>query len=125
MMLDIVVVAIGGAIGSVSRYLIGNFISKNYHGSFPMGTFLINILGCFLMGLFMSALIQKELTDTTWRLFLCVGLLGGFTTYSSFGYEALTMMTQGKTLMAGMYAGCSIVVGLFAAITGMLVAKVL
>lgn len=125
MMLDIVVVAIGGAIGSVSRYLIGNFISKNYHGSFPMGTFLINILGCFLMGFFMSALIQKELTDTTWRLFLCVGLLGGFTTYSSFGYEALTMMTQGKTLMAGMYAGCSIVVGLFAAITGMLVAKVL
>lgn len=124
-MLDLIVVAIGGAVGSVARYLIGNFVSKNYHGSFPIGTFFINIVGCFLMGFFMSSLIQKEMADTTWRLFLCVGLLGGFTTYSSFGYEAITMLTQGKTLMAGMYAGCSVVVGLFAAITGMIVAKVL
>ncbi len=123
-MLDLVVVAIGGAVGSVARYLIGNFVSKNYHGSFPIGTFFINIVGCFLMGFFMSSLIQKEMADTTWRLFLCVGLLGGFTTYSSFGYEAITMLTQGKTLMAGMYAGCSVVVGLFAAITGMIVAKI-
>lgn len=124
-MLDLIVVAIGGAVGSVARYLIGNFVSKNYHGSFPIGTFFINIVGCFLMGFFMSSLIQKEMADTTWRLFLCVGLLGGFTTYSSFGYEAITMLTQGKTLMAGMYAGCSVVVGLFAAITGMIVAKML
>ena len=122
-MLDLVVVAIGGAIGSVSRYMIGNFITKNYHGSFPIGTFAINILGCFLMGIFMSSLIQREVVDTTWRLFLCVGLLGGFTTFSSFGYEAITMLTQGKTMMAGMYAGCSVVAGLFSAITGMMVAK--
>jgi CrcB protein len=63
------------------------------------------------------------MVDTTWRLFLCVGLLGGFTTFSSFGYEAITMLTQGKTMMAGMYAGCSVVAGLFAAITGMMVTK--
>lgn len=54
---------------------------------------------------------------------MCVGLLGGFTTFSSFGYEALTMLSNGKLMMAGMYAGCSVVAGLFAAITGMLVAK--
>lgn len=122
-MLDLVVVAIGGAIGSVTRYMLGNFITKNYHGSFPVGTFAINILGCFLMGLCMSSLIQKEMAETTWRLFLCVGLLGGFTTFSSFGYEAITMLSNGKTLMAGMYAGCSVVAGLFSAITGMMVAK--
>lgn len=122
-MLDLIVVAIGGAVGSVTRYLIGNFVSKNYHGSFPIGTFFINIVGCFLMGLFMSSLIQKEMVDTSWRLFLCVGLLGGFTTFSSFGYEALTMLSNGKLMMAGMYAGCSIVAGVFAAITGMMVSK--
>lgn len=122
-MLDLIVVAIGGAVGSVTRYLIGNFVSKNYHGSFPIGTFFINIVGCFLMGLFMSSLIQKEMVDTSWRLFLCVGLLGGFTTFSSFGYEALTMLSNGKLMMAGMYAGCSVVAGLFAAITGMMVSK--
>ncbi|MBQ9763726.1 MAG: fluoride efflux transporter CrcB [Phascolarctobacterium sp.] len=124
-MLDLIVVAIGGAVGSVSRYLLGNYISKNYHGSYPIGTFFINIVGCFLMGLFMSSLIQKEIVDTTWRLFLCVGLLGGFTTFSSFGYEALTMLSNGKLMMAGMYAGCSVVAGLFAALTGMLAAKML
>lgn len=122
-MLDLIVVAIGGAVGSVTRYLIGNFVSKNYHGSFPIGTFFINIVGCFLMGLFMSSLIQKEMVDTSWRLFLCVGLLGGFTTFSSFGYEALTMLSNGKLMMAGMYAGCSVVAGLFAAITGMMMSK--
>ncbi len=122
-MLDLIVVAIGGAIGSVSRYMLGNFITKNYHGNFPIGTFAINILGCFLMGIFMSSLIQREMVDTTWRLFLCVGLLGGFTTFSSFGYEAITMLSQGKTMMAGMYAGCSVVAGLVSAITGMMVAK--
>lgn len=122
-MMELVVVAIGGAIGSVSRYLLGNLIQRNFGGSFPMGTFLINILGCFLMGLCMSALVESELENTTWRLFLCIGLLGGFTTFSSFGYDALTMLSKGKTIMAGMYAGCSVVGGLFAAMTGMLVAK--
>ncbi|MBQ7883821.1 MAG: fluoride efflux transporter CrcB [Phascolarctobacterium sp.] len=123
MMLDLVVVAIGGAIGSVFRYLLGNFLSKNYQGKFSLGSFAINILGCFLMGMFMSGLIQRELEETTWKLYLCIGLLGGFTTFSSFGYDALTMLSKGKTMMAGMYAGCSVVAGLFAAITGMLVAK--
>ena len=113
-MLDLVVVAIGGAIGSVSRYLIGNFIAKNYHGSFPVGTFTINILGCFLMGMFMSSLIQKEMVDTTWRLFLGVGLLGGFTTFSSFALETDQLMRNGHAQTAFCYVIASIVCGVAA-----------
>lgn len=125
MMIDILVVAVGGALGAVGRHLIGTYISKSFSGSFPMGTFFINVMGCFLMGLLMSSLIQKELADTTWRLFLCVGVLGGFTTFSSFGYEALTMLYAGKTMMAGLYAGSSVIAGLFSAGTGMLLARML
>ena len=124
-MLDLVVVAIGGVIGSVGRYLLGNYLSKNRQGKSSPGSFAINILGCFLMGLLMSGLIQREMEETTWKLYLCIGLLGGFTTFSSFAYDALTMLSKGKTIMASMYAGCSVVAGLFAAITGMLVTRLL
>lgn len=124
-MVDIIVVAVGGAIGAVGRHLIGTYISKSFSGSFPMSTFLINIVGCFLMGLLMSSVVQKEIAETTWRLFLCVGVLGGFTTFSSFGYEALSMLYAGKTMMAGLYAGSSVIAGLFSAGTGMLVARLL
>ena len=122
-MLDIIVVIIGVAIGCIARYLLGNFISQKYQGKAPVGTFSINILGCFLMGIFMSSLIQKEMVETTWKLYLCIGLLGGYTTYSSFGYDAIVMLQKGKTMMAGMYAGCGVVAGLFSAITGMMVTK--
>lgn len=87
-MMEIISVAVGGALGAVCRYLLGNFISRASGSTLPWGTFAINIIGCFCMGLLMTLIVERGMLPAAWRLFLCVGLLGGFTTFSSFGYES-------------------------------------
>ena len=94
-MMEILSVAVGGALGAVCRYLLGNFISRASGSALPWGTFAINIIGCFCMGLLMTLVVERGLLPAAWRLFLCVGLLGGFTTFSSFGYESLMLLTEG------------------------------
>lgn len=99
-MMEILSVAVGGALGAVCRYLLGNFISRMSGSALPWGTFAINIIGCFCMGLLMTLIVERGLLPAAWRLFLCVGLLGGFTTFSSFGYESLMLLTEGNIAAA-------------------------
>lgn len=99
-MMEILSVAVGGALGAVCRYLLGNFISRASGSALPWGTFAINIIGCFCMGLLMTLVVERGLLPAAWRLFLCVGLLGGFTTFSSFGYESLMLLTEGNIAAA-------------------------
>lgn len=121
--MELILVALGGALGAVCRYLAGNAISKAVGSALPWGTFWINIGGCFAMGLLMTVIVERGLLPAAWRLFLCVGLLGGFTTFSSFGYEALMLLTEGNIFAAAGYAGGSVVLGLVAAGVGVLAAK--
>ena len=121
--MELILVALGGALGAVCRYLAGNAISKAVGSALPWGTFLINLGGCFAMGLLMTVIVERELLPAAWRLFLCVGLLGGFTTFSSFGYEALMLLAEGNILAAAGYAGGSVVFGLVAAGVGVLAAR--
>lgn len=121
--MELILVALGGALGAVCRYLAGNAISKAVGSALPWGTFLINLGGCFAMGLLMTVIVERELLPAAWRLFLCVGLLGGFTTFSSFGYEALMLLAEGNILAAAGYAGGSVVLGLVAAGVGVLAAR--
>lgn len=121
--MELFLVALGGALGAVCRYLAGNAISKAVGSALPWGTFLINLGGCFAMGLLMTVIVERELLPAAWRLFLCVGLLGGFTTFSSFGYEALMLLAEGNILAAAGYAGGSVVLGLVAAGVGVLAAR--
>ena len=121
--MELFLVALGGALGAVCRYLAGNAISKAVGSALPWGTFLINLGGCFAMGLLMTVIVERELLPAAWRLFLCVGLLGGFTTFSSFGYEALMLLAEGNILAAAGYAGGSVVLGLAAAGVGVLAAR--
>ncbi len=118
-----IAVAVGGALGAVGRYLLGNAVSKTIGSALPWGTFLINLSGCFAMGLLMTVIVERELLPAAWRLFLCVGLLGGFTTFSSFGYEALMLLLEGNLAAAASYAGGSVVLGMFAAGMGVLMAR--
>lgn len=104
-MMEIISVAVGGALGAVCRYLLGNFISRASGSALPWGTFAINIIGCFCMGLLMTLIVERGLLPAAWRLFLCVGLLGGFTTFSSFGYESLMLLTEGNIAAAAAYSG--------------------
>lgn len=121
--MNVVIIALGGALGAVSRFLMGNAVSKAMGSALPYGTFVINALGCFAMGLLMTLIVDRELLPAVWRLFLCVGFLGGFTTFSSFGYEALMLFAEGRLLAVLAYVGCSVGLGLLAAAAGVLCAK--
>lgn len=121
--MEIVGVAVGGALGAVSRFLLGNYISKVSGSSLPLGTFAINMIGCFVMGFLMTLIVERQLLSAAWRLLLCVGFLGGFTTFSSFGYEGLTLLTEGRLLAALVYTFGSVGAGIISAGVGALLAK--
>ena len=125
MAMNLVIIALGGALGAVSRFLMGNAVSKAVGSALPYGTFVINLVGYFAMGLLMTIIVDRELLSAAWRLFLCVGFLGGFTTFSSFGYEALMLLTEGRLLAALTYVSGSMVLGLAAAAAGVLCARAL
>ena len=116
-------IAVGGALGAVSRFLLGNAVSKAMGSALPFGTFVINVAGCFAMGLLMTLIVDRELLPEAWSLFLCVGFLGGFTTFSSFGYETLMLLAEGRLLAVLAYVGCSVGLGLVAAAAGVLCAR--
>ncbi len=121
--MNLMMIALGGALGAVSRFLLGNAVSKAVGSALPYGTFVINVIGCFAMGLLMTLIVDREMLPAAWRLFLCVGFLGGFTTFSSFGYEALMMLTEGRLLAVLAYVGGSVALGLVAAGLGVLCAR--
>jgi CrcB protein len=116
-MLNLVLVAIGGAFGSVCRYLLGVGMFKALGPGFPYGTLAANILGGFLMGVLVSVLALRGGADQEkWRLLLGVGVLGGFTTFSSFSLEAGLMIERRHLEVAAVYILASVafsILGLF------------
>lgn len=110
-------VAAGGAIGAVLRWGTGEALSKwhgSSYGSFPYSTLLVNILGSLLMGVLAGWLLRTGGEGDFWRLFLGVGLLGGFTTFSAFSLELLLLIERGALSLALLYAAVSVVAGLAA-----------
>lgn len=122
--MQIITVALGGAMGAVSRFLVGNIVGKALGSAWPYGTFIINIVGCFCMGVLMTVIVERQLLPAAWRLFLCVGFLGGFTTFSSFGYETISLINNRKLLEAIAYVSGSVLLGLLAAAIGVYVGRV-
>ena len=121
--MNLVLIALGGALGAVSRFLLGNAVSKAIGSALPYGTFVVNVIGCFAMGLLMTIIVDRELLPASWCLFLCVGLLGGFTTFSSFAYEGLMLLNEGRLLAVLTYVGGSVGLGLVATAAGVLCAR--
>ena len=95
-MQELLAVALGGSIGAVSRYLVTNYIFIRWHCHWPWATFIVNAAGCLAMGFLMVLITEKGLLTPYWRLLLCVGFLGGLTTFSSFSYESLTLLSEGN-----------------------------
>lgn len=122
-MRSILFVGIGGAIGSVFRYTLSLFIGRHVPIAFPFGTFLVNISGCFLIGLFYSIAAKYAGLNPEWRLFLITGICGGYTTFSTFSYDGLILFKQGSGLSFILYVIGSVVLGLFATIAGTAVFK--
>lgn len=117
-------VAVGGAIGSVLRYGAGVFVGSLWRDPFPLGTLLINIVGSLVMGLFIGLMAR---TLPGWqneaRLFFAVGVLGGFTTFSSFSLDAISMIERGDLLPATLYVLLSVAISIPALYIGLVVMR--
>ena len=119
----ILIIWLGGGIGSVLRYLAQLGISKLVTVTFPAGTFLVNITGCFVIGLLYGLSGRYAALTSEWRLFLITGLCGGYTTFSSFSYESISLFRQGNYTYFILYTVLSVVIGLFSTIGGMNIVK--
>jgi CrcB protein len=116
-------IAIGGALGSVLRYLTTVLVSKYWSHQFPLATFIANFLGCFLIGLFVGYLTKNQLNESQLKWFLVTGFCGGYTTFSTFSMENMTLFQNNNTLLALGYIALSIVTGLFAVGLGLFISK--
>jgi fluoride exporter len=105
------VVLAGAGLGGLARYVAGTWIMAKYGGRFPLGTFVINVTGSFLIGVLMTLLTERLNPHPNWRLFLVVGILGGYTTFSSFEYEAYQAVRDGARWMGMLYVTGSVLVG--------------
>jgi CrcB protein len=107
---NIILIGIGGFIGSCLRFYSSQFFQSK-SSEFPSGTFIVNLAGCFLIGLFFG-LMQKFTFSSEWKLFIATGLLGGFTTFSAFSFESFQLFREGQLMLALSYIFSSIVFGL-------------
>ena len=117
MLKEIIWVGAGSAIGGISRFAIGQWISSIANISFPVSTFSINIIGSFLIGMLL-ALQSKHGLSTATMLFLTTGFCGGFTTFSTFSLENILLIKQGQMGMAFLYMTTSLILGLVAVYSG-------
>jgi CrcB protein len=104
----------GAGLGGLARYVAGIWISEKLGAAFPWGTFTINVSGCFLIGLLMAVITAHPGMNPNWRLFLAVGVLGGYTTFSAFEYEAWRSAKDGQMLFGLIYVVSSVVAGYLA-----------
>lgn len=97
---SLLLVAVGGALGAAARWWVAGLVQFRTGAGFPWGTFVVNVVGCFLIGLVMETAVATFSFGPVLRLFLVVGVLGGFTTWSSFSYETMKMLEEGAVAMA-------------------------
>tara|TARA_B100000029_G_C16993016_1_gene748210 strand:+ start:218 stop:583 length:366 start_codon:yes stop_codon:yes gene_type:complete len=119
---QIIIVGLGGFIGASLRYMVGFWISQFHKAGFPFNTFLINICGCFLLGLFLGMGLDKNL-EFPLKEFVLIGILGGFTTFSAFGLETYEMINNGQFKLSIIYGSSSILLGVLAVATGIFISN--
>lgn len=120
----VALVALGGAIGSASRYLLAGAVHQVAPSTFPYGTFVVNVIGCLAFGLLAGVSEERALVLPPVRVFLLVGILGGFTTFSSFTYETFSLMRDGQVGAAFANAAGQVLVGFAALWAGYVLTRI-
>ena len=121
--MNILIIGIGGFVGAVSRYGLALWIGQRWGRAFPLGTFVINVSGSFLIGLLMTLLAERFTVNPQWRLLLVVGFLGAYTTFSTFEYETGALLKDGEWTFAMLNIILSVVAGFAALKLGEVIAK--
>jgi CrcB protein len=120
---NLLFIAIGGAIGSVARYLLSTVVLRVSGTLFPLGTLAVNAIGCFVFGVIAGAAEQRVALPPEARLFLLVGVLGGFTTFSSYAYESFALIRDGQMLWATINLVAQVVIGVMSVAVGFAIMK--
>jgi CrcB protein len=118
MIKNILLVGLGGGIGSISRFLCQRWVAGIFSNHFYWGTFTVNIVGCFAIGFFWGMNFKSIESMENWKLFLMTGLCGGFTTFSAFTLEGIGMLKDNRLLLFLLYVAGSVLIGLIATYTG-------
>ncbi|WP_417451850.1 fluoride efflux transporter CrcB [Kordiimonas sp.] len=121
----VLAIAAGGALGAVSRHYAAGYVFRAFGHGFPYGTFVVNVVGSLLMGLLITAFAVKFQTSQELRGFLTVGLLGGFTTFSTYSLETAMLIERGDWTGAAIYAFGSLALGLAALFIGIWLGRIL
>ena len=121
--LRILLIALFGAIGTLARYGLQGVVQIKSGSTFPYGTLLINLTGCFLLGLIGQITLNRVIIPPEWRMAIAIGFFGGYTTFSSFGWETAKMLEAGEWLWASSYVAASVVLGLFLSVAGIRLAN--
>jgi len=119
MIRNLLLVALGGGLGSALRYLCQRWFALNYPHHFPWGTFTVNVAGCVLIGIFWGLTFKTYANNEHWKLFLMTGICGGFTTFSAFTLEGIGLLREQRLTLFFSYIIGSLVLGLLATWAGM------
>jgi CrcB protein len=122
-MKNVLLVFVGGGLGSAARFVVATWMLAAFGPAFPWGTLTVNVVGCFLLGIVVQVGLTTELLSADARLLLATGVMGGFTTYSTFNYETLGYIQEGNASMAALYVASTGVSCLVAGVLGVTVAR--
>lgn len=109
---ELLIAGCGGFVGTVGRYLVGKWSSSMWHGLFPLGTFIVNMIGCFLIGLFFGLLQNTKLLPPSHNFLLITGFCGSFTTFSTFAYDMWILGSKGFWGTFALYLTMSVIIGI-------------
>lgn len=124
MLKTLLVIGSGSFLGGIARYLTARVVQNSFASAFPYGTMVVNLLGCLLIGLIFGMAERTNLINDEWRLFLTVGFCGGFTTFSTFANENMTLLRDGNFFYFAVYTGLSVFLGLAAVFFGNALTKI-
>jgi len=124
-MQNYLIIGVGGFLGAVTRYAVSLWIGQRWGRVFPLGTFFINVSGSFFIALVMSLSTERLMVSPQWRLFLAVGFLGAYTTFSTFEFETGNLLRDGEWMIAGLNVVFSVVAGFIALKIGDVISKMI